>query len=334
MKLLIVGLGSMGKRRIRNLKALNAGEIIGFDIQPLRRLEAEREYHIKSYSSFQEGLAQKPDALIISTPPDQHMQYALEAARRGIHFFMEASVILDERMDKLIAACQGKNIVAAPSSTMRFHPSIQLVKKLLDERVIGQVLAVQYHCGQYLPDWHVKEDYRKYYVSKHDTGGCREMVPFELSWITWLLGPVDTVSCMKAKLSGLEADIDDIYQLLMRFKSGTLGCMQVDVISRVAFRYFKLISEQGVVLWDWEKRMVRVFSAVNREWKEYSQQKGKIVEGYVMEDDMYVSEMEHFIGAVQGKHPYLYTLEDDKRILEVLYAAEQSWEHRMFKNLR
>ena len=92
MKFLIVGLGSMGKRRIRNLRAINAGEIIGFEIQDKRRAEVEKEYGIKAYASFDEGLAQKPDAVIISTPPNLHMQYALEAARRGLHFFMEASV--------------------------------------------------------------------------------------------------------------------------------------------------------------------------------------------------------------------------------------------------
>jgi predicted dehydrogenase len=334
MKFLIVGLGSMGKRRIRNLRAINAGEIIGFEIQDKRRAEVEKEYGIKAYASFDEGLAQKPDAVIISTPPNLHMQYALEAARRGIHFFMEASVILDKNMDRLIAECKGKSIVAAPSSTMRFHPSVQRMKRLVQENAIGEILALQYHCGQYLPDWHVNEDYRKYYVANRETGGCREIVPFELSWITWLLGPVKTVSCMKGKLTNLQVDIDDLYQLLLEFERGTMGSIQVDVISRVATRYFKLISEEGVILWDWGSRTVSVYTVASKEWKEFTQQKGRAVEGYVMEDDMYVSEMEHFIGAIQGKQPYMYTLEDDKRILELLYAAEASWDQRGFKTLK
>jgi predicted dehydrogenase len=328
LKFLIVGLGSMGKRRIRNLRALNAGEIIGFEIQDQRRLEVEKEYGIKAYASFNEGLAQKPDALIISTPPNLHMQYALEAARRGLHFFMEASVVLDKDMDKLIALCKGKPFVAAPSATMRFHPSIQVMKRLVDEGVIGKILAFNYHCGQYLPDWHVSEDYRKYYVARRETGGCREIVPFELSWITWLLGPVKTISSMKGKLSKLEADIDDIYQVLLQFDSGILASMQIDVIARVAYRYLNMISEQGIIVWDWEKRVVRVHTSADKKWEEYPQDKGRAVEGYVMEDDMYIKEMEHFVGAIQGKHSYMYTLEEDKRILELLYAAEESWSSR------
>ena len=328
MKFLIVGLGSMGKRRIRNLRAISAGEIIGFEIQEQRRAEVEKEYGIKAYAGFDEGLAQKPDAVIISTPPNLHMQYALEAARRGLHFFMEASVVLDKDMDKLISLCKDKPLVAAPSATMRFHPSIQVMKRLVDEGAIGKVLAFNYHSGQYLPDWHPWEDYRKYYVARHETGGCREIVPFELSWITWLMGPVRNISCILGKLTKLEIDIDDIYQLLLQFENGAIASMQVDVISRVAYRYFKMVSEEGVIVWDWNRKTVSLYTASSKEWKEYPQSSGKVVEGYVMEDDMYVSEMQHFVGAIQGKHKYMYSLEDDKRILELLNAAEKSWKDR------
>jgi predicted dehydrogenase len=332
LKFLIIGLGSMGKRRIRNLRALNAGEIIGFEIQDQRRAEVEKEYGIKTYASLDEGLAQKPDALIISTPPNLHMQYALEAARRGLNFFMEASVVLDSEMDRLISLCKSGQFVAAPSATMRFHPSVQVMKRLVDEGTIGKILAFNYHSGQYLPDWHPWEDYRTYYVAKRETGGCREIVPFELSWITWLMGPVRSISCILGKLTKLEIDIDDIYQLLLEFESGVIASMQVDVISRVAYRYFKMISEEGVMIWDWNRRMVSVYTASTKAWVEYPQSSGKVVQGYVMEDDMYVSEMQHFIRAVQGKDKYMYSLEDDKRILELLNAAEKSWkEHKILK---
>jgi len=323
MKFLIVGLGSMGKRRIRNLRALGENDVIGFDVQPQRREEAHQKYGLKAFPTFEEALSQKPDAVIVSTPPDRHMPYAMEAARRNLHFFIEASVVLDG-IEDLITECKGRNVVAAPSSTMRFNPSIQTMKRLVEQEAIGKILAFNYHCGQYLPDWHVYEDYRTYYVSKRATGGCREIVPYELSWITWMLGPVKSLSCMKGRLSRLEADIDDIYQVLLQLENGILANFQIDVIARVPYRYFKAISEEGVMIWDWERRLVRVYNASTKEWKDYQQEKGIAVEGYVLEEDMYIKEMEHFIGAIKGEHRYMYTLEDDKRILELLYAADRS----------
>ena len=55
MKLLVIGLGSMGKRRIRLLKEYDSSiEIIGIDKQAVRRDEVERLYKIKTYDNTDE----------------------------------------------------------------------------------------------------------------------------------------------------------------------------------------------------------------------------------------------------------------------------------------
>ncbi len=326
MKFLVVGLGSMGKRRIRNLQHLGAGEITGFDPRADRREEAGSRYRIKTFASFEEALAEDPGALIVSTPPDKHLEYALKAAGSGKHFFTEAGVMTDG-LEELIVLCRDRRIVAAPSCTMRFQPSIRVIKKLVEDRVVGGIQAFTYHSGQYLPDWHPWEDYRSFYVSRRETGACREIVPFELVWLTWVLGEVELVSCFKGKLSGLEADIDDVYQLLLGFQGGTLGHMLVDVIARVPYRVLKLISDEGIISWDWREKCVRVFRAAAGEWEEYREPAGMVEKGYVIEEEMYIAEMAHFIKAIKGEEQYQYSLAEDKKVLELLLAAEQSWEN-------
>src|SRR2546422_11170364 len=96
MKFLIVGLGSMGKRRVRNLLHLEQKDIIGFDLSEARRKEANEKYSIKTFDDISIALKEKPDAMIISTPPDLHMPYAKIAIENKIHFFTEASVVIDE----------------------------------------------------------------------------------------------------------------------------------------------------------------------------------------------------------------------------------------------
>ena len=81
MKYLIVGLGSMGKRRIRNLQYLDETDVIGFDLRKDRRKESEEKYHIKTYATIEQAMNQDPDALIISTPPDHHLEYQMLAAK-------------------------------------------------------------------------------------------------------------------------------------------------------------------------------------------------------------------------------------------------------------
>jgi predicted dehydrogenase len=324
MKFLVVGLGSMGKRRIRNLQYLKVGEIIGFDPQEDRRKEAEEKYKIKTFGEFEKAMAENPDALVISTPPDLHMKYAVIAAQKNRHFFTEASVV-DEGMNELIALIKNKKIVAAPSCTMRFSPPINKIKELVDAGTIGKVLLFVHHCGQYLPDWHPWEDYRKFYVAKRETGAGREIVPFELVWLTWVFGGIDVISCLKGKLSKLDVDIDDAYQIIMKFKNGILGHMLVDVISRVAYRTFRLLGEEGVIEWNWGD-CIKVYTVKDKKWREYHVEEGTTVEGYSekIKEEQYIEEMNHFIGAIKGKTKYPYTFEEDKKVLDLLYAAEKS----------
>jgi len=118
----------MGKRRIRNLQYVRAGEIVGFDIRQDRNREATERYGIRTYPTFEDAMAQRPDAMLICTPPDLHVAYAMVAVRARIHFLTEASVV-DDGYPALIAACRGLPIVAAPSCTMRFHPAVRTIRR-------------------------------------------------------------------------------------------------------------------------------------------------------------------------------------------------------------
>jgi predicted dehydrogenase len=326
MKFLIVGLGSMGKRRIRNLTYLKAGDLLCFDPREDRRKEAEEKYGVKTFADFDRAMAENPDVLIVSTPPDLHMKYALAAAKAGKHFFCEASVV-DDGMDEVMALCRGKKLVAAPSCTMRFHPAVKIIKEQVDKGAVGKILGLTYHSGQYLPDWHPWEDYRKFYVAKRATGACREIVPFELTWLTWVLGGVKTVSCLKGKVGNLEIDIDDVYQLLLGFESGLIGHMLVDVVARVAYRSFRLLGQDGVIEWNYAEKKVRVYTAADKAWKEIPEPAPIVEAGYVTAaENMYIEEMRTLINAVQGKSPWPYRLEDDRATLGILYDAERSAE--------
>jgi len=168
MKFLVVGLGSMGRRRIMNLQTLNAGEIAGFDIRQERCREVSDRFGVRVFMTPEDAFSFKPDALIVSTPPDRHVEYGMEAAERGIPFFLEASVV-DDGMDELIELCRQRNVVGVPSCTMRFHPAVRMVKRIIEEKEIGKPVTFLYHLGQYLPDWHPHEDYRSFYVGKRRT---------------------------------------------------------------------------------------------------------------------------------------------------------------------
>lgn len=322
MKFLIIGLGSMGKRRIRNLQYLGQKEIVGCDINEARRKDAEKTYGVRTCSSIEEGFAEKPDAVIISTPPAHHYDIAQSVANKGLPFFMEANVI-PEGFEQVVKVCKRKKVFAAPSCTMMHQPSIKRIKSLLREGAVGKVLHFTYHVGQYLPDWHPYEDYRTFYVSKKDTGACREIVPFELNWLIWAFGGINLVTGIRRKISKLETDIDDIYSMVLEFDANIVGTVVIDVLSRVPYRTLKIIGEEGVITWEWQDKLVNLYSVKDKKWHEFREPPGIKIPGYVAEEDMYIEEMKSYIeGLKTGKYPH--SLEDEEKLMKLLSMIEKS----------
>lgn len=329
MKFLVIGLGSMGKRRIRNLLANNETDIIGFDLRQDRCCEAREKYGIQTCDSIEKVLSiGGVNAFIISVPPDKHMVYANLAYENNIHCFIEASVV-DDGMEELITKLEGKpELRFCPSCTLRFHPSIKLIKRIITNGELGKLSNFSYHSGQYLPDWHPWEDISEFYVSKKETGGCREIVPFELTWLNWIFGKVQQVSGFNAKTIPLNADIDDVYAIAMKYDSGIIGTLLVDVVSRVAVRRLVINGDKGQISWDWDKKCVDFYDSEDKRFIHYEEPIGVAESGYNQNiiENMYVDEIESFIDEIHGRNTFSNCLKDDYEILQILYKAEKSGE--------
>lgn len=312
----------MGKRRVRNLQYLNQEMIMGFDPREDRCKETSEKYGIRTFSDITVALNEKPDAMVISTPPDLHMRYAKIALENKMHFFTEASVVQDE-MVEVIQMLKKSGIIGLPSCTMRYHPIVNQIRNLLDKNIIGRPLSFIYHSGQYLPDWHPWEDYRKFYVSKRETGACREIVPFELVWLIDLFGKIKAVTGRRSKVSNLEVDIDDIYNVLLEFNNGIEATMTVDVIARYPYRQMKILGETGVIFADWSDRIVKYYTK-DKGWIESKVEDGAIEKNYIHGEGPYIEEMSKFLGTIQNKIKQPYTFEEDWQILKILESIENS----------
>jgi len=335
MKFLVIGLGSMGKRRVRNLIALgHKDNVVGIDPRSDRTDEA-KEYGIEVFNNFEEAVEQhKPDAFMISTPPNLHMQYAYFAQKNNISCFIEASVVDADKILELSRIIEGKNIVMAPSCTMKFYPGPIKIKELINNGSIGKVLNYNYHTGQYLPDWHPWEGIQDFYVSNPDTGGAREIVPFELTWLNDIFGDAKPLACVRRKLTDIPADIDDIYHCLLEYPQNVIGNLTVEVISRPkAVREFRVMGSKGEIVFSGDSNSVKYINTNMQEWEEFSFEEGVIQSGYINPEEPYINEVREFVNAATLAHNgeksnYPNTLEDDHKILKNLYTLEDISEGR------
>ncbi len=331
LRFLIIGLGSMGKRRIRNLKVHKQEQVIGFDFSEARRKEVEKEYGITTIADLKKLDPKSYDAIIISTPPNQHGEYIRFALKQKKHFFTEVTTSDDGYKE---AIRDKSKIVKAPSHTFRYFLPIKMVKDVMDSGKIGTPLAFQYHMGQYLPDWHPWEDYRKVYFSKKDTGACREMLPFELIWLTWLLqSPVQEVSGYITKVSDLDMPADDIIAANLKFKNGVLGNLIIDVIARKPFRTLKVLGTEGVLEWQWLQALIKVHKAGVADPELIEVPKGNPHKGYLAAEEMYIDEIGAFLDAIHGKRPFPYSFKEDLQNLKALYSLEKASKTKKYQKI-
>lgn len=322
MKALVIGLGSMGRRRVRCLQQHGVDAIAGFDTRADRRERAAREYGIVVRDHLAADDLRGFDVVVISTPPDQHHTAIGWSIAAGKSCFVEASVIraplpaLDER-------ARAEGVLVAPSCTLRFHSAIRDITQAVQSRRYGKVCNFSYHCGQYLPDWHPWEKVTDYYVSNPLTGGAREIVPFELTWMVDAFGWPREVQGMKLRTADVGAPIDDTYAALLRF-DGFVGSLVVDVVARQAVRKLTLNFERASLSWDWDSGTVRIYEADAGRTVELHQPRSSAHAGYHQNigEAMYVAEIGSFLAAAQGKAGFPHSLQDDIRVLSLLEAME------------
>jgi predicted dehydrogenase len=208
---------------------------------------------------------------------------------------------------------------------MRFFPGPKQVKELIVSGVIGKPLNFNYQTGQWLPDWHPWEDIRDFYVSDPETGACREIVPFEMTWLNDVFGDPEPLACVRSKVSDMNADIDDVYHCLLRYPGNMLGNITIELLSRpVACRELRVLGSKGEIVFSADEKCVRYATVEKPEWTRIELSNGSIETGYINPEEPYISEMRAFTEAAAARDIARYPnqLQDDYRILQTLYALE------------
>ena len=325
MKFLIVGLGSMGKRRIRNLQKLGIKTILGFDIRKDRLDECSKKDGIPTFSDISEAIKEKPDAMVISTPPDLHLNFVKIAIKNDISFFTELNLILSDvqKIQRLVKKV--KSPKGFPSCTMLFHPMVIEIEKLVKNKAIGKIYLLRHRVGHHLASWHPWEDYREFFVSKKNTGGARELMQVELLWLTRLFSDLKEVSSKIGKISNLGIDIDDYYMVNLVFKKNILGQLLIDVFSKPSKKEIEIIGEKGTLKCDFNSGEILILK--NKSTIKKKIHLGTVAKGYkgtTPPENLYENEMKQFINAINHKRKYPFSFNDEIKLLQSLNNIEKS----------
>lgn len=324
MTVIVIGLGSMGRRRIRLMKAMKLSlDIMGIDSKPERRDAARKEFSIECYSSLEEAEKQKTiECAFVCTSPLAHAELIWICLEHGYHVFTEINLVSDKYGEN-IALAKKKNLTLFLSSTPIYCSAI---RKIIEEvKASHSNVSYIYHVGQYLPDWHPWEQYKDFFVGNSRTNGCREIFAIELPWMVKAFGDIDSVHVLSDKLTKLDINYRDTYLVQLSHTNGNKGVFAVDVVCRKPVRKLEVYNEELYIEWEGtpqslKKQNMGTNCMENIDSGAYYNEPG--YSEFINECE-YMDEIKEFFEVINGKQPE-YTMELDEQILKIVDEIEQT----------
>ena len=319
----VFGLGSMGKRRLRLLSALLPnGVFAGIDAREDRRNEAAERFGAQVFSSLDDAMRIRPQAIFICTSPLSHAAIIQDCLKRGLHVFTEINLVdTDYQKNQKLAEQQGVTLFLSSTPLYRREPAYMIEQTTK----YNGVISYQYHVGQYLPDWHPWESYRDFFISDARTNGCREIFAINLPWVLSAFGPVEEVFAVSARSTALQIAYPDSIIAMFRHKNGTIGTFTADLVAREPIHRMRIQSEQLLLQWDGTPESLRTFDTEKKVWQQVRLYDDvDQLSGYSANiiEDAYAAEIVAFFSAIeQGKRP-LYGFLEDQETLSLIDRIE------------
>lgn len=245
MKVLIVGLGSIGLKHLHAIKKIQPdAEIFALrSSQPSGEIEGVVNlYNTTEIDSL------KLDFAIISNPTSLHKKAIEKLVEFGFPLFIEKPLFSSLDIDELVNFICQKKILTYVACNLRFLDSIRFIKDQLLKYPNKRLNEVNVYCGSPLPKWRTGSDYRKSYSAIPELGGGVHLdLIHELDYIFWLLGAPEKVNRNFRNKSSLSIAAFDYANYLLDY-SGFCVNVVLNYYRSEAKRNLELVFEDET--WD------------------------------------------------------------------------------------
>ncbi len=273
----------------------------------------------------------KPDAVIVANPTSMHLDAAIPAAQAGCAILLEKPVSDSmERLDLLQSAAQKSGSKILVGFQFRYHPTLNKARELIQSNMLGKILSVHAHWGEYLPNWHPWEDYRKSYAARAELGGgVIVTLTHPLDYLRFLLGDVDSLWSFNGHLSPLELDVEDGAEIGLKFSSGAVGGVHVNYFQRPPVHRLEIVGTNGTLRWDNADGVLHFFRMPAEFGTWDANPPAAVEEQYPLPDgfernQLFAAQMRHFVETARGESDPICTLADGVNALRLALAAQES----------
>lgn len=321
-RILIVGLGSIGKRHLKIVRDFHKNA----EIYIFRRYENPNVPELANgiFVDINEAISFNPQIVILANPAPFHLEIATIMAKLGCHVLVEKPLSSEfASAQEFIKTIEITNVICQVGYNLRFLPSLVEFKKNILSYAIGDVISVRSEVGQHLSTWRPGIDYKTSVSARSELGGGVLLeLSHEIDYLYWIFGEIEWVSSWIGKLSNLEIDVEDTAMLLFGFKSPNakspiIASLNMDFLRRDSVRTCTVIGSEGTLRWDGVKGKVDLFTKDSGKWVEIFNQP-------YSSDESYQAQWRFFIDRIKVKDISLESIKDGVNVLKIINAAKKS----------
>ena len=301
VKICFFGMGSIGKRHLKNLVKILKERKLNFEIDVVKRtreVDEEVRFYINNIYSIKDFTPTFYDIVFIVNDTSAHIETLNLMKNYSNNFFIEKPLSINVNKININDYKDKKIYIACP---MRYSNVTEYLKKEID---VSKVYSVRAICSTYLPDWRPTIDYRHNYSAKKELGGGVTLdLIHEWDYLTYLLGFPEKVFNLNKKVSHLEINSDDLSIYIAEYKDKLVE-IHLDYFGRIPTRKVEFFLKEGTVIGDFIKNTVTLENA--REIK--------------LSDDIddYIKEMNNFLDIIFNQKDNFNNLENAYRVLKLI----------------
>lgn len=285
MKVLFVGVGSIGTRHLKNLHFVAKERGISLSVTALR--SSDRELPAQTRALIDRQIKTLDDTVydlaFITNPTTLHRQALSDLKGKVKFYFIEKPIFEDCIYDIDALGLNAKNAyVACP---MRYTAAYMTLKRLLKSE---KVYSVRIICSSYLPGWRPNIDYRKNYSAIRELGGGVTIdLIHELDYMTDLFGfPLESCN-FRGTYSDLEITSDDLSVYIARYRDKICE-VHLDYFGREYRRTCEVFTKDGTYEAEFGKGSVKLPS-------------GEIINCNEDANERFIREMRNVLDIMDGK---------------------------------
>ena len=313
LRVLVVGLGSIGQRHARLLSERPDIELEICDtVQENRDSTKAALLHKPAgeYCVLSAALKARPDMVFICVPNHHHVSMGLQAMESGADIFVEKPVSdTIESARKLVAAAEDGKRFMQVGYMLRLDEGLGKMKEIVDGGELGQLVGGRAMIGTYITLLNARSNDREV-----NPNSLIVDYTHELDFIRWFFGEVSEIKAMSARLGDLKLKPHpNIFQMLFKMESGALVQVHMDYIQFPQRRVFEIYGDHGTLSYDFVTGEIRKFKFQ----KEHRWEDIRVLPIADRWDDLFRKEHEMIVERRAGGLPPLVSGRDGLQALEI-----------------